>query len=159
MDENDYFVVMVYDDHISIWCLCTSEENVLNESVSASVNSETIFRSVFWLQTFCVFKNMNLICNYLYLNFNICIVLMCVDCVLASLRIAQADPGWQTPAPRWLCHRKWLHLPILCCLRSFPRLLTSSAGKRGSLWVHASQNGPRQRSGHRPAHRRSLSSH
>jgi hypothetical protein len=33
------------------------------------------------------------------------VVLMCVDCVLASPRIAQDDPGRQTPAfLRWFCH-------------------------------------------------------
>jgi hypothetical protein len=31
-------------------------------------------------------------------------ILMCVDCVLASPRIAQDDPGRQTPFPRWFCH-------------------------------------------------------
>jgi hypothetical protein len=48
----------------------------------------------------------NLSCNNLYLNYNIwyCI-LMCVDCVLTLLRIAQADPGQQTFSPRWFCHR------------------------------------------------------
>jgi hypothetical protein len=47
----------------------------------------------------------NLICNKLYLNFNIwyC-VLMCIDCVLASPRIAQANVGQQTPSPTWFYH-------------------------------------------------------
>jgi hypothetical protein len=27
---------------------------------------------------------------------------MCVDCVLASLRISQVVPSWRTPSPRWL---------------------------------------------------------
>jgi hypothetical protein len=29
---------------------------------------------------------------------------MCVDCVLASSRIAQVDPGRRTPSPRWFYH-------------------------------------------------------
>jgi hypothetical protein len=42
---------------------------------------------------------MNLSCNNFYLNFNIGIVLMCFDCVLASPRIAQVDPG-EGPLPK-----------------------------------------------------------
>jgi hypothetical protein len=55
--------------------------------------------------------------------------------------------------------RKQLHLPILCLLRTFPRLVTSSADKRGSLPVWASQNGPKWEPCHRLAHRRSHSSY
>jgi hypothetical protein len=36
---------------------------------------------------------MNLSCNNFYLNLSYGIVLLCVDCVMASLRIAQVDPG------------------------------------------------------------------
>jgi hypothetical protein len=46
------------------------------------------------------------------------IVLMCVDCVLTSLRIAQANPGPQTPPLRWFCH-SWFALTILCSVLSF----------------------------------------
>jgi hypothetical protein len=71
----------------------------------ASANSETFFWSVFWLQTSFLCKNMNLICNNLYWNFNIRYCkLMCVDCVLAWPRIAQVDPGWRTPSSRAFYH-------------------------------------------------------
>jgi hypothetical protein len=36
---------------------------------------------------------------------------MCVDCVLASLRIAQDDPGRWTPSLRWFCHTCKHHKP------------------------------------------------
>jgi hypothetical protein len=49
---------------------------------------------------------MNLSCNNLYLNYNIWYyLLMCVDCVLASSRIVQANSGRRTPSSRWFCHR------------------------------------------------------
>jgi hypothetical protein len=35
---------------------------------------------------------------------------MCVDCVLASPRIAQDDPGRRTPSPRWFCYRDQLKI-------------------------------------------------
>jgi hypothetical protein len=40
---------------------------------------------------------------------------MCVDCVLASPRIAQVDPG-DEPLPEVIlsqCHRAWLALPLI----------------------------------------------
>jgi hypothetical protein len=40
---------------------------------------------------------MNQIWNNLYLKLIYGIVLVCVDCVLASPRITQANPGRQTP--------------------------------------------------------------
>jgi hypothetical protein len=53
--------------------------------------------------------NVNLICNNLYWNFNIWYwILICVDCVLASMRITQVDPGWWTPSPRWCYHSNLL---------------------------------------------------
>jgi hypothetical protein len=35
---------------------------------------------------------------------------MCIDCVLASPRIAQDDPGRRTPSPRWFCYRDQLKI-------------------------------------------------
>jgi hypothetical protein len=51
-----------------------------------------------------------------------------------------------------------LHLDILHSLRTFPRLVTSSAGKRGSPSARADQNDLRQRLDCRSAQRRSPAS-
>jgi hypothetical protein len=37
---------------------------------------------------------------------------MCVDCVLASPRITQDDPGQRTAFPRWFCHSRGKPHPI-----------------------------------------------
>jgi hypothetical protein len=53
-----------------------------------------LLKCLFGVKHLLFTKNVNLSCNNLYLNYNIwyCI-LMCVDCILTSPRIAQADPG------------------------------------------------------------------
>jgi hypothetical protein len=44
---------------------------------------------------------------------------MCVDCVLASPRIAQAGPSGRTPSPRWFCHN-WLSEQALLDIGQLP---------------------------------------
>jgi hypothetical protein len=53
----------------------------------------------------------NLSCNNVYLNVKYGIVLLCADCVLASPRIAQVDPGDRPPAEVVLSQS--LHEPVL----------------------------------------------
>jgi hypothetical protein len=59
-------------------------------------------------------QNVNLICNTLYLNFNIWyFILMCVDCVLASPRITQVCPSRRALPLMWFCHRVEAVMPTI----------------------------------------------
>jgi hypothetical protein len=56
------------------------------------------------------------------------IVLMCIDCVLTSPRIAQADPGWRTPPRGGSVIKKSLFQELV------PRVEVILVSKFHSIW-------------------------
>jgi hypothetical protein len=74
--------------------LSYGEENILNESdFPLSQTLKYLLKRLLASSSLLYNENVNLSCNNFYLNLYYGCILVCVDCILASPRIAQADPG------------------------------------------------------------------
>jgi hypothetical protein len=81
--------------------LSYGEENILNESdFPLSQTLKYLLKRLLASSSLLYNENVNLSCN----NFYFGCILVCVDCILVSPRIDQADPDRQTFSLRWFCH-------------------------------------------------------